>query len=286
MKSIRHLFLCSLLALAGCQIHDEVDVTVKRKAVVHLVHRYGDAAESLQQIESLRLLVYDSRGDLYRDTRFSREEILRDTGIMQTYLSDGYYTFIGWANAAARTTIIPGRLDEAVLAIADTGADRLMFGRCDTSVAKGDSLRFEIELFKSVFRIDVTVTGLERAPYPEDHYFAMTNRGSLSVDNRPVGELKRYTPPLRYADGTLTGSFYTPYFSRDDDFTIGVYCDNPASQYTTLCRTTIRKFADFVEAAIGRDVEIDVRIDIDDAGISIVIRDWEGRIIQQENLGY
>lgn len=280
------LLFYAIILMSGCELYDDVSLSVKRKAVVHLVYHYDNGVhETLDGIESIRLFIYDHQGKLYRDTSFTSDEFIQDTGAMQTYISNGNYSFISWANICDRTVVTPSRIEDTSLAIADRGADCLMFGRCDAPIAKGDSLQFHIHLFKSVFKINVQVIGLSTAPNPEDHYFGIINRSALTIDNRPTGYLKKYRPDLVFQDGVLFGSFYTPYFCPGEDFTIGIYCDNPASQYSTLCETTIRQFANFTEDAIGKDIEINVNININDAGIEIVVSDWNGRVIQEEHLG-
>lgn len=280
------LIIAFLIALVSCELHDEVSVFVKHKAVVHLVYHYNNGqTETLDDVKSIRLFIYDREGELYRDTTISPEEFLQDTGAMQTYLSKGNYSFISWANVGDLTSVNPVQFSKTTLSIADNGADCLMFGRCNSPIVKGDSLRFDINLFKSVFKVNVKVFGLAEAPYPEDYYFGIMNRCALSMDNHPTGELKRFRPDLTYNAGVLFGSFYTPYFMAGDNFTVGVYCDNPDSQYTTLCETTIRKFTDYTDNLIGQDVEINVEININDAGITILITDWNGQIIQEAHLG-
>lgn len=287
MKKLPHILLCAgALMLSGCEIHDDLSVSIKRKAVVHFVYHYDNGKqETLDDVESMRLFIYDQRGNLFRETTFTPEEILQDSGAMQTYLSNGHYSFVSWANVSGRTGIAPSRLDNAQLSIATTGSDLLMYGRCASSIIKGDSLVFNIDLYKSVFKINVRVKGLESAQFPEDHYFGIINRSGLSFDNKPIGDLKRYRPELTYKNGILAGSFYTPYYSREDDFTIGVYCDNADSQYETLWTTSIQHFSNFTEAALGKDIEINVDVTINDSGITFVITDWEGTIIQESNLG-
>lgn len=285
-RTLNLLILISALHMASCEIHDDVSTTVKHKAVVHLIYHYDNGqVETLDDVESIRLFIYDRDGDLYRDTMISPEEFLHDTGVMQTYISKGNYSFISWANVGGMTSIDPAQFSKTTLSIADNGADCLMFGRCDSPIVKGDSLRLDIHLFKSVFKVNVKVSGLAKTPYPEDHYFGIMNRSALSMDNHPTGELKRFRPDLTYNAGVLSGSFYTPYFSAGDNFTVGVYCDNPDSQYATLCETTIRKFTEYTDDLIGQDVEINVEININDARITILITDWNGQIIQEAHLG-
>lgn len=285
MKKIL-LYLLSAATLTACELHDRVQATVKRKAVVHLIYHYDNGHEqALDEIRTMRLLIYDSKGDLFRDAAMVSDQFLCDTGAMQTFLPNGDYSFISWANVGNRTSVAPERLADGTLSISGSGADPLYFGRCDTPLVKGDSLLFDIHLFKSVFKINVRVTGLDAALMPEKHYFGIENRSALTLDNRPSGELRRNRPPLHYANGTLSGSFYTPFFSEGDDLTLGVYCDDPSSQYTTLCETSVHDFANFTQGSLGKDFKIDVEIRIDRAGISIIITDWLGQIIQNENLG-
>ncbi len=288
MKNTKRLFLPLLLGLfcVGCEVDDDVTVTVKHKAAVYLKYRYdnGDTT-TLRDVRSMRLFIYDEAGRLYRDTPLPLHTVLGDGPAMQTYLKRGRYTFVNWANVSDSTAVEEEHLDEAALGLHSTGADQLLYGRFETAVVKGDSLRFDIDLFKSVFKINVLVTGLEKTPYPESHYFAIDNREALDFFNRPSGGMKRYRPELAYDNGRLSGSFYTPYFTDRDDLTLGIYCDHPQSQYVRLCETTIRDFASIVEGAAGHDVEIDVKIAVDDAGVKIVVSDWRGVIVQEEQLG-
>ncbi len=288
MKYICHLLPAIFLAtVPGCEIHDEQTVSVKHKAAVYLKYHYdnGETA-TLRDIRSMRLFIYDNEGRLYRDTLLPLHTVLGDGPVMQTYLSRGRYTFVSWANISDSTVVRQPDLNRASLGLHTSGADNLLYGRFETPVVKGDSLRFDIDLFKSVFKINVLITGLEKTPHPESHYFGIYNREALDFFDRPSGDLKRYRPELTYDRGRLSGSFYTPYFTGDDDFTIGVYCDHPQSQYTRLCETTIRNFADIVDEAIGHDVEINVEITVRDTGVSITVSDWDGVIVQDEQLGH
>ncbi len=288
MKNTKRLFLPLLFGLfcVGCEVDDEVTVTVKHKAAVYLKYRYDNGEVStLRDVRSMRLFIYDDAGRLYRDTLLPLHTVLGDGPAMQTYLTRGRYTFVSWANIGDSTAVEERHLDEAALGLHPTGADQLLYGRFETAVVKGDSLRFDIDLFKSVFKINVLVTGLEKVSHPESHYFAIDNREALDFFNRPSGEMKRYRPELTYDNGRLSGSFYTPYFTDRDDLVLGIYCDHPESQYVRLCETTIRDFASIVEGAAGHDVEIDVRIAVDDAGVKIVVSDWRGVIVQEEHLG-
>lgn len=286
MKKTLFLLLTFLALLPGCEVHDTVTESIKRKAIVYLTYHYDNGREqTFDGIESMRLFIYDHQGRLYRDTTLTPEQFLVDTGAMQTYISSGDYSIISWANVAQRTLVATAPLDQATLGIDPAGADPLMYGRIDTPVVKGDSLRFDVHLFKSVFKINVTVRGLRHALYPEEHYFSILNRSALSVANIPTGEMQEYRPPLTYHDGTLSGSFYTPYFAPGDDLTLGVYCSNPASPYRTLCQRTIREFADLTQTVLGRDVEIDVDILINDNSVEIIVTDWNGQQIQDEHVG-
>lgn len=285
---MKHLLLSALMGLLcmGCEVRDAVDITIKRKAVVFLNYHYDNGKFStLDDIESMRLFIFDEQGRLYRDTLLSLPSVVEDGPAMQTYLTRGRYTFVSWANISDSTKVDELQLDDALLGLNSTGADHLLYGRFETPIVKGDSLRFDIDLFKSVFKINVLVTGLTKTPYPKDHYFAIDNREALDFFNRPSGELKRYRPELVYENDRLSGSFYTPYFTDRDDLTIGVYCDHPDTRGTRLCGTTIRDFASIVGNPSGHDVEINITIAINDTNTSIIVSDWRGVIIQEEQLG-
>ncbi len=285
---MKRLFLYALMGVlfVGCEVSDDVTVRVKHKAAVYLKYRYdnGETA-TLDDVRSMRLFIYDEAGRLYRDTLLPLHTVLGDGPAMQTYLTRGRYTFVSWANVGDRTAVEEAHLDDALLGVSAAGADRLLYGRFETPIVKGDSLRFDIDLFKSVFKVNVRVEGLQKVPYPESHYFAIENREALDFFNRPSGGMKRYRPALTYDKGLLSGSFYTPYFTDRDNLVLGVYCDHPDSQYERLCEMTIRDFASILDERIGHDVEIDVRIEIDDTGTNIVVSDWNGVIAQQELLG-
>ncbi len=285
---MKRLFLYALMGVlfVGCEVSDDVTVRVKHKAAVYLKYRYdnGETA-TLDDVRSMRLFIYDEAGRLYRDTLLPLHSVLGDGPAMQTYLTRGRYTFVSWANVGDRTAVEEAHLDDALLGVSAAGADRLLYGRFETPIVKGDSLRFDIDLFKSVFKVNVRVEGLQKVPYPESHYFAIENREALDFFNRPSGGMKRYRPALTYDKGLLSGSFYTPYFTDRDNLVLGVYCDHPDSQYERLCEMTIRDFASILDERIGHDVEIDVRIEIDDTGTNIVVSDWNGVIAQQELLG-
>ena len=283
--------LCALLLggilLTGCELHENIDVSIKRKAIVHLVYHYDNGhTETLDGVENIRPLIYNNgTGKLYRDTTLLREDFLRDTGAMQTYIPRGDYSFISWANTGSRTTLIPGNYATTTIATDETGADELMYGVCSTPVVKGDSLHMDIHFFKSVFKINVRVTGLGDLPYGEDHYFGIRNYNCIDMDNRPTGESKRLCPALTYDRGSLSGSFYTPFFLPDTPLCVGVYCDNAACAYTTLYETNIQEFADYAEKMLGRDVEINIDISIHSSGTTIRVSDWNGQIIQDEQFG-
>ncbi len=285
---MKRLFLYALMGVlfVGCEVSDDVTVRVKHKAAVYLKYHYdnGETA-TLDDVRSMRLFIYDEAGRLYRDTLLPLHTVLGDGPAMQTYLTRGRYTFVSWANVGDRTAVEEAHLDDALLGVSAAGADRLLYGRFETPIVKGDSLCFDIDLFKSVFKVNVRVEGLQKVPYPESHYFAIENREALDFFNRPSGGMKRYRPALTYDKGLLSGSFYTPYFTDRDNLVLGVYCDHPDSQYERLCEMTIRDFASILDERIGHDVEIDVRIEIDDTGTNIVVSDWNGVIAQQELLG-
>lgn len=288
MKYFIHtaMLIMSITTIWSCEVYDNRTVSSKHKAIAHFIYHYNNGeVETLDDVKSIRLFIYDKAGSLYRDTLLSREQIIADTGAMQTYLSNGDYTFVSWANTGHNTNVLSGNITDAALHISDAGADCLMFGRTATPVVKGDSLIFDINLFKSVFKVNVLINGLEYAKYPENHYFGIMNHSTLSFNNIPCGEITQTCPPL-YNDGrTIRGSFYTPYLLKNDDFILGVYCNNPNSQYITLCETRIKKFAQYADDAVGHDVEIGVNINIDHSAITITITDWDGIIIQEEHLG-
>ncbi|MCM1302081.1 MAG: FimB/Mfa2 family fimbrial subunit [Alistipes senegalensis] len=285
---MKRLFLYALTGalFVGCEVSDDVTVRVKHKAAVYLKYRYdnGETA-TLDDIHSMRLFIYDEAGRLYRDTLLPLHGVLGEEPVLQTYLTRGRYTFVSWANVGDRTAVEEERLNDALLGMSANGADRLLYGRFETPIVKGDSLRFDIDLFKSVFKVNVRVEGLQKVRYPENHYFAIENREALDFYNRPSGEMKRYRPALTYDGSRLAGSFYTPYFTDRDNLVLGVWCDHPDSPYERLCEMTIRDFASILDEQVGRDVEIDVLIEIGDAGTAIVVSDWNGVIAQQEVLG-
>lgn len=286
MKYLCHSLLSLLLLLAvGCEVHDDVTVSIKHKAAVFFRYHYdnGEIA-TLRDIRSMRMFIYlDDK--LYRDTLLSLQGVLAEGPLMQTYLTRGKYTFVSWANISDSTVVTPAPLDETSLTLHPASTDCLMYGRFETPIVKGDSLYFDIDLFKSVFKINILVTGLEKTLYPKNHFFGIYNRESLDFSNRPSGKMKLYRPDLTYDNGHLSGSFYTPYFNPGEDLTLGIYCDHPESQYTRLCETTISNFAEIVQERLGHDVEINVKIEILDTNIKITVADWEEVITQDEHFG-
>lgn len=289
MKRILFLITACVLALSSCKVSDNYTVTVKRKAVVHFLYHYDrdGHTSSLDDVQSLRLFIYDAGGRLYRDTTVMREAILADMGVLQTYLSKGDYTFVSWVNLGNNST--PMQYDtqhEGVLQLSGSGSDCLMYGMVSTPIVKGDSLFVDVNLFKSVFKINVTVEGLEYVRDPEWHYFALQNRRELSFYNDPCGTIGQIRPVLVNDGRTIHGSFYTPYFRAEDDLTLGVYHDVADSPHTMLVETTIRQFcAHLSEQMLGRDIEIDVKIEITPSKITIYVTDWDGQVIQEEHIG-
>ena len=78
-------YLCYILtglwlvsSLAGCEIHDDVDVSIKRKAIVYLRYNYNDGQhDTMDEVQTLRLFFFDLKtGKQYRDTTLTREEFL------------------------------------------------------------------------------------------------------------------------------------------------------------------------------------------------------------------
>ena len=286
----RLAILLSLAAVvSGCEFHDDIDVSVKRKAVVYLRYNYNDGEhDSMDEVQSMRLFLFDLATDrLYRDTTLTRDEFLTDTGAMQTYISNGRYEFVCMANVGHGSTVSVQTLSNARLDISEQGADPLFFGRVQTPIVKGDSLRFDIALFKSVYKINVLIEGLQNLDNPEEFYFGLENHSSLTFANKPAGKFKIYKPELVYnsSKSTLSGSFYTPYFPTDSPITLGIYTDNPSSIYGhTLFESSIQRYME-IEPNIGGDVEIDVHIIQNGGNFTITISDWEGTIIQEEHFG-
>lgn len=206
---------------------------------------------------------------------------------MQTYISNGRYEFVCMANVGHGSTVSAPTLSGAHLDISEQGADPLFFGRVQTPIVKGDSLRFDIALFKSVYKINVLIEGLQNLDNPEEFYFGLENYSSLTFANEPAGEFKLYKPELVYnsSKNTLSGSFYTPYFPMDSPITLGIYTDNPSSVYGhTLFESSIRRYME-IGPNIGGDVEIDVHIIQNGSYFTITISDWEGTIVQEEHFG-
>ncbi len=57
-----------LLCIA-CEVHDAVDITVKHKAAVYLKYHYDNGKiNTLNDIRTMRLFIFDEEGRLYRDT--------------------------------------------------------------------------------------------------------------------------------------------------------------------------------------------------------------------------
>lgn len=291
MKHTNRLFLAMLFVglLVGCELHNDVDTSVKRKAVVYLRYNYNDGKQdTMDEVQNIRLFLFDLATDrLYRDTILTRKAFLTDTGAMQTYISNGRYEFVCMANVGHGSTVSAQTLSNARLDISEQGADPLFFGRVQTPIVKGDSLRFDIDLFKSVYKINVLIEGLQNLDNPEEFYFGLENYSSLTFANKPAGEFKIYKPELVYnsSKNTLSGSFYTPYFPTDSPITLGIYTDNPSSVYGhTLFESSIRRYME-IEPNIGGDVEIDVHIIQNGSHFTITITDWEGTIVQEEHFG-
>lgn len=281
------LFLTAVIS--SCEVHDDVDTSVKRKAVVYLLYNYNDGKQdTMDEVQNIRLFLFDLATDrLYRDTTLTREAFLTDTGAMQTYISNGRYEFVCMANVGHGSTVSAQTLSGAHLDISEQGADPLFFGRVQTPIVKGDSLRFDIALFKSVYKINVLIEGLQNLDNPEEFYFGLENYSSLTFANEPAGEFKLYKPELVYnsSKNTLSGSFYTPYFPMDSPITLGIYTDNPSSVYGhTLFESSIRRYME-IGPNIGGDVEIDVHIIQNGSYFTITISDWEGTIVQEEHFG-
>ena len=291
MKPIQILFTGLLLAslLPGCEIHDDIDVDVKRKAIVYLRYNYNDGEhDTMDEVQTLRLFFFDLKtGRQYRDTTLTRDEFLTDTGAMQTYISNGEYGIVTLANVGHGSSVSADNIRDAAITFPDTGADPLFFNRIQTPIQKGDSLRFDIDLFKSVYKINVLIEGLQNLDNPEEFYFGLENYSSLTFANKPAGEFKVYKPELVYnsSKNTLSGSFYTPYFPMDSPITLGIYTDNPSSVYGhTLFESSIRRYME-IGPNIGGDVEIDVHIIQNGSYFTITISDWEGTIVQEEHFG-
>lgn len=281
------LWLASLLP--GCEIHDDIDVDVKRKAIVYLRYNYNDGEhDTMDEVQTLRLFFFDLKtGRQYRDTTLTRDEFLTDTGAMQTYISNGEYGIVTLANVGHGSSVSADNIRDAAITFPDTGADPLFFNRIQTPIQKGDSLRFDIDLFKSVYKVNVRVEGMQNINNPEDFYFGLNNYAALSFDNKPCGGFRMYRPQLARdpAAGTMSGSFYTPYFPSDSPISIGIYTDDPTSIYGhELFVATIQRYIEIAPNP-GHDVEIDIRILLNGANVTVIISDWEGIVIQEEHFG-
>lgn len=285
--------LASLLLLAAiissCELHDNVDTTIKRKAIVYLRYNYNDGQhDTMDEIQTVRLFFFDLKtGKQYRDTTLTRDEFLTDTGAMQTYISNGEYEIVTLANVGHGSTVSADNIHDATITFPETGADPLYHDRFETPIQKGDSLRFDINLFKSVYKVNVLVEGMQNLDNPEEFYFGLENYSSLTFANEPAGEFKTYKPQLTHniSEGTLYGSFYTPYFPTDAPITVGIYTDNPASIYGhSLFRSSVQRYME-IEPNIGQDVEIDIHIIQNGGNFTITISDWAGTIVQEEHFG-
>lgn len=130
------LWLASLLP--GCEIHDDIDVDVKRKAIVYLRYNYNDGEhDTMDEVQTLRLFFFDLKtGRQYRDTTLTRDEFLTDTGAMQTYISNGEYGIVTLANVGHGSTVSADNLGDAAITFPDTGADPLFFNRIQTPIQR------------------------------------------------------------------------------------------------------------------------------------------------------
>ena len=121
MKPIQILFTGLLLAslLPGCEIHDDIDVDVKRKAIVYLRYNYNDGEhDTMDEVQSLRLFFFDLKtGRQYRDTTLTRDEFLTDTGAMQTYISNGEYGIVTLANVGHGSSVSADNIRDAAIRI-------------------------------------------------------------------------------------------------------------------------------------------------------------------------
>lgn len=140
MKPIQILFTGLLLAslLPGCEIHDDIDVDVKRKAIVYLRYNYNDGEhDTMDEVQSLRLFFFDLKtGRQYRDTTLTRDEFLTDTGAMQTYISNGEYGIVTLANVGHGSSVSADNIRDAAITFPDTGADPLFFNRIQTPIQR------------------------------------------------------------------------------------------------------------------------------------------------------
>lgn len=276
-------------ALPSCEIHDDMDVDVKRKAVVYLRYNYNNGEhDTMDEVQTVRLFFFDLKtGRQYRDTTLTREKFLTDTGAMQTYISNGEYGIVTLANVGHGSTVSAGNIHNAAITFPETGAEPLFFNRIETPIVKGDSLHFAIDLFKSVYKVNVRVEGMQNLDNPEDFYFGLTNYAGLDFDNKPCGGLRMYRPALTHdlTAGTLSGSFYTPYFPTDSPISLGIYTDDPDSIYGhELFVATIKRYMG-IAPNLGHDVGIDIHILLNGGGVTVIISDWDGTVTQDEHFG-
>lgn len=140
-------YLCYILtglwlvsSLTSCEIHDDIDVSVKRKAVVYLRYNYNDGEhDTMDEVQTVRLFFFDLKtGRQYRDTTLTREKFLTDTGAMQTYISNGEYGIVTLANVGHGSTVSAENLGDAAITFPETGADPVFFNRIETPILKGD----------------------------------------------------------------------------------------------------------------------------------------------------
>lgn len=288
-----HFLLTGLVlacaALPGCEIHDDINVDVKRKAVVYLRYNYNNGEhDTMDEVQTVRLFFFDLKtGRQYRDTTLTREKFLTDTGAMQTYISNGEYGIVTLANVGHGSTVSAGNIHNAAITFPETGAEPLFFNRIETPIVKGDSLHFAIDLFKSVYKVNVRVEGMQNLDNPEDFYFGLTNYAGLDFSNNPYGGFRTYRPELLrdLSAGTMSGSFYTPYFPADSPISLGIYTDDPDSIYGhQLFVATIKRYMG-IAPNLGHDVEIDIHILLNGAGVTVIISDWDGTITQDVHFG-
>jgi lipoprotein len=291
MKHTNRLFIAMLFVglLVGCKLHDDIDVSVKRKAVVYLRYNYNDGEhDTMDEVQTVRLFFFDLKtGRQYRDTTLTREKFLTDTGAMQTYISNGEYGIVTLANVGHGSTVSADNLGDAAITFPEMGADPVFFNRIETPILKGDSLRFDIDLFKSVYKVNVLIEGMQNIDNPEDFYFGLNNYAALSFDNKPCGDFRMYRPRLTVdpVAGTMSGTFFTPYFPSNLPISLGIYTNNPASIYGhELFAATIQRYMEIVPNP-GHDVEIDIRILLNGANVTVIISDWEGTVIQEDHFG-
>ena len=111
MKPIQILFTGLLLAslLPGCEIHDDIDVDVKRKAIVYLRYNYNDGEhDTMDEVQTLRLFFFDLKtGRQYRDTTLTRDESKRATRCASTSTCSSPYTRSTSWSKGCRTSTTP-----------------------------------------------------------------------------------------------------------------------------------------------------------------------------------